>query len=145
MSASDPHNLQRFIDAQASAYERARTELLRGRKTSHWMWFIFPQIYGLARSRTAEKYAVASLEEARAYLAHPILGAHLEECTRIVNEIEGRSLEEIFGYPDDLKFRSCMTLFARAAPHQVVFQEALSKYCRSEPDPLTLARLSGAA
>jgi uncharacterized protein (DUF1810 family) len=138
---SDLPDLQRFVDAQASAYERARTELLRGRKASHWMWFVFPQIRSLGRSRTAQKYAIASLDEARAYLAHPVLGARLRECTQIVNDIVGSSLEEIFGYPDDLKFRSCMTLFARSAPDDVIFQEALRKYCGSEPDPLTLERL----
>jgi uncharacterized protein (DUF1810 family) len=141
LQTSDPHDLQRFVDAQASVYERARAELLRGRKVSHWMWFVFPQIHGLGRSRAAEKYAIASLEEARAYLAHAVLGARLRECTRIVNEIEGSSLEEVFGYPDDLKFRSCMTLFARAAPDEAVFREALRKYWGSEQDPLTLERL----
>ena len=104
MQASDPYNLQRFLDAQASKYERARSELLRGRKTSHWMWFIFPQIRGLGRSRTAEKYAISSIEEARAFLSHPVLGTRLRDCTRIVTEIEGSGLEQIFGYPDDLKF-----------------------------------------
>ena len=141
LQPADPYNLQRFVDAQASVYERARAELERGRKTSHWMWFIFPQIRGLGRSRTAEKYAISSLEEARAYLAHPVLGARLRECARIVNQLEGTSLAEIFGFPDELKFRSSMTLFARAAPGEPMFREALRKYCGSEPDPLTLDRL----
>ena len=143
LQPEDRYNLQRFVDAQASVYERARAELARGRKTSHWMWFIFPQIRGLGRSRTAEKYSIQSLEEARAYLAHPVLGARLRECVRIVNQLEGTSLAEIFGFPDELKFRSSMTLFARAAPGEPVFGKALRKYCGSEPDPLTLDRLSG--
>jgi len=137
----DPYNLQRFIDAQASTYERARSELLRGRKVSHWMWFVFPQIRGLGRSAMAEKYAISSIDEARAFLAHPALGRRLFECTRLVNEIEGKSLEEIFGYPDDLKFRSSMTLFAQAAPNEELFREALRKYCNSDDDPMTLERL----
>ena len=141
LQPEDRYNLQRFVDAQASVYERARAELERGRKTSHWMWFIFPQIRGLGRSRTAEKYSIQSLEEARAYLAHPVLGARLRECVRIVNQLEGTSLAEIFGFPDELKFRSSMTLFARAAPGEPMFREALRKYCGSEPDPLTLDRL----
>jgi uncharacterized protein (DUF1810 family) len=141
VQAGDPYDVQRFVDAQASTYERARAELLRGRKTSHWMWFIFPQIRGLGSSHTAEKYAISSIEEARAYLAHPVLGARLRECTRIVNEIDGTGLEEIFGSPDDLKFRSSMTLFAHAAPDDAVFRDALEKYCNSAEDPLTVERL----
>ena len=141
LQAGDRYDLQRFVDAQASTYERARAELERGCKTSHWMWFIFPQIRGLGRSRTAQKYAISSLEEARAYLAHPVLGPRLKECTGLVNKIEGKDLAEIFGFPDELKFRSSMTLFARAAPGEPVFREALRKYCGSEPDPLTLDRL----
>jgi len=137
----DPYNLQRFIDAEASTYERARSELLRGRKVSHWMWFIFPQIRGLGRSAMAEKYAISSVDEACAFLAHPVLGRRLLECTRIVNELEGSSLEEIFGSPDDLKFRSSMTLFAHAAPNEEAFRAALGKYCNSDDDPLTLERV----
>jgi uncharacterized protein (DUF1810 family) len=136
----DPYDLERFVDAQAPTYERARAELLRGRKTSHWMWFVFPQIRGLGRSATAERYAISSLDEARAFVAHPVLGARLRDCTRIVNALEGKPLREIFGSPDDLKFRSSMTLFAQAAPGDV-FDEALEKYCGADPDPLTLARL----
>lgn len=153
----DPFNLQRFVTAQLSTYEDARAELQRGRKTSHWMWFIFPQIQGLGRSHTAERYAISSIEEARAYLAHPVLGPRLRECTRIVNELEGVGLEEIFGHPDNLKFRSSMTLFARAATRpreqdrrntargprdpDVGFRRALEKYCGSQEDPLTVERL----
>jgi uncharacterized protein (DUF1810 family) len=139
--SGDPYDLERFVAAQASAYERARSELLAGRKTSHWMWFVFPQIQGLGRSPTARRYAIASLEEARAFLAHSVLGARLRECTRIVNGIEDRTLTEIFGEPDDLKFRSSMTLFARAAPDEALFEDALRKYCASHEDPATLERL----
>lgn len=105
------------------------------------MWFVFPQIAGLGRSFMAERYAISSLEEAQAYLAHPVLGPRLEECTRLVNAVEGKSLREIFGTPDDLKFRSSMTLFARAAPEEPVFREALEKYCNGEEDPETTSRL----
>lgn len=138
----DPFDLKRFVDAQRTVYEHARAELLAGRKTTHWMWFIFPQIEGLGRSPTARRYAIRSLDEARAYLAHPILGPRLVECTQIVNRIEGKSAREIFGSPDDLKFRSSLTLFARAAPEEPVFEQALAKYFDSEPDPLTVERLS---
>lgn len=138
----DPFDLQRFVDAQRTVYEHARAELLAGRKTTHWMWFIFPQIEGLGRSPTARRYAIRSLDEARAYLAHPILGPRLVECTQIVNRIDGKSAREIFGSPDDLKFRSSLTLFARAAPDEPVFEQALAKYFDSEPDPLTVERLS---
>jgi len=136
---------------------RALGELRRGRKQSHWMWFIFPQLQGLGSSPTARHYAIASLEEARAYLAHEVLGERLRECTRLVNGIEGRTIEEIFGYPDHLKFRSCMTLFERAAVDPghgagtvsagdaggaQVFREALGKYFAGEEDPLTLELLT---
>lgn len=139
--SNDPYRLQRFVDAQASTYARARSELERGRKTGHWMWFIFPQIEGLGRSATAREYAISSLDEARAYLAHPVLGPRLRECTRIVNAIEGKSAREIFGQPDDLKFRSSMTLFAHAAPDEPSFREAIEKYYRAAYDALTIERL----
>ena len=135
------HDLQRFVDAQEGVYEDVRAELLTGTKRSHWMWFVFPQIEGLGRSELATRYAIASLEEARAYLSHPVLGHRLRECTRIVNNIEGRDLEDIFGGTDALKFRSSMTLFACAAPDEPVFQQALRKYNQSAHDPLTLERL----
>lgn len=135
------YKLQRFVDAQNPVYDQVCSELQQGRKTSHWMWFIFPQIAGLGHSSTARHYAISSLEEARAYLDHPILGPRLVECTRLVLNIEGSSLEQIFGYPDDLKFRSSMTLFARAAPNEAVFRDALKKYFDGEEDPLTLERL----
>ncbi|HJV87706.1 MAG TPA: DUF1810 domain-containing protein [Noviherbaspirillum sp.] len=138
---SDPWNLQRFVDAQESAYAAACAELRAGRKRSHWMWFIFPQIEGLGHSPMAQRYAISSLQEAKAYLAHPVLGARLRECARIVAGLEGHTVEEIFGYPDDMKFRSSMTLFAQAADDNEVFNACLQKYFAGEPDPATLARL----
>ncbi len=137
----DPFRLRRFVDAQAPVYERVCEELRQGRKQSHWMWFIFPQIRGLGRSETAEEFAISSLDEAQAYLRHPVLGARLRECVGLVNAVEGRAAERIFGYPDYLKFRSSMTLFARAAPDETIFEEALRKYFDREPDDLTLRLL----
>jgi uncharacterized protein (DUF1810 family) len=137
----DPYDLRRFVDAQREIYTRVRAELSAGRKTSHWMWFIFPQIAGLGHSFMAERYAISSLDEAQAYLAHAVLGTRLEECTQLVNAAEGKSLRDIFGSPDDLKFRSSMTLFTHAALEQSVFREALDKYCNGEEDPLTLRLL----
>ena len=138
---SDSFNLRRFVDAQASVYPQVVAELSRGRKESHWMWFIFPQIEGLGFSPLARKFAISSLAEAAAYLAHPVLGSRLTECTRLVNLVEGRAIEQIFGYPDDLKLRSSMTLFAHAAPDNRVFTDALQKYFGGEFDPATFARL----
>lgn len=140
---ADPHRLQRFVDAQDrdATFERARTELGAGRKRSHWMWFVFPQIEGLGSSPMAEKYAIQSLDEARAYLAHPLLGPRLRELTRIVNSLEGRRIHEIFHDPDDMKFRSSMTLFAAATDDNAEFRQALEKYFQGEPDALTLQRL----
>ncbi len=138
---SDPYDLQRFVDAQNPVYDRACAELRDGRKKSHWMWFVFPQIEGLGSSPQARKFAVASLTEAAAYLEHPILGPRLTECTRLVNLVEGHAIEQIFGYPDYLKFRSSMTLFAHAASDNRVFIDALQKYFSGEFDPPTLARL----
>ena len=117
-------------------------ELRSGQKASHWMWFVFPQIRGLGSSGTARRYAIASREEARAYLNHPVLGARLRACTQLVLSIEGRGCEQIFGSPDDLKFRSCMTLFAQVAPEERLFRDALQKYFAAEPDPHTLEILS---
>lgn len=139
--AKDPFDLRRYVDAQDPAYEQIRRELRAGQKSSHWMWFVFPQVAGLGQSPTARRFAISSLAEAQAYLRHPILGPRLQECTRLVNDTQGRSVNEIFGYPDDLKFRSCMTLFAHAAPENEVFKEALRKYFDSQPDPLTLELL----
>ena len=143
----DSYNLQRFVDAQWPVYERVCRELRHGRKQSHWMWFIFPQIKGLGHSATAQKFAISSREEAEAYLSHPILGPRLRECTRIVADLEGKPVEDIFCYPDDMKFRSSMTLFARGAvdkdkdKDKEIFQRCLEKYFRGEPDRLTLAAL----
>lgn len=137
----DPHDLQRFIDAQSPVYAQVCSELRAGRKTGHWMWFIFPQIAGLGYSALARKFAIASVDEAAAYLAHPILGPRLRECTQLVNAVEGRSIGAILGSPDDMKFRSCMTLFARAHPGEQIFEEALRKYFDGAPDQLTLERL----
>jgi uncharacterized protein (DUF1810 family) len=134
-------DLERFVDAQKDQYPQVLRELTAGRKTSHWMWYIFPQIQGLGSSFTAQKYAISSPEEARAYLEHPVLGARLRECTERVLAVQGRSAHAIFGSPDDLKFRSCMTLFARTAEDPQLFEEALAKYYGGEPDPLTLPQL----
>ncbi|WP_374547300.1 DUF1810 domain-containing protein [Rhodoblastus sp.] len=138
MTASDPFNLQRFVAAQDGVYDIVRAELRAGRKRSHWMWFVFPQREGLGVSAMAQFYAISSMEEARAYLAHPALGPRLIECTGLVNAVEGRSLLEIFGEPDRTKFCSCMTLFERAAPDQPVFACALEKYCGGARDPNAL-------
>jgi uncharacterized protein (DUF1810 family) len=137
---SDPHNLQRFIDAQHPIYGQVRDELQAGQKETHWMWFIFPQIKGLGSSPTAQKYAITSIEEARAYLDHPLLGFRLRECTQLVNAVNGCSIEDIFGYPDHLKFHSSMTLFAKASLAEEVFTTALDKYFSGE-DPKTLEQL----
>jgi uncharacterized protein (DUF1810 family) len=137
----DDYNLQRFVDAQAGVFEGACAELRQGRKTGHWMWFIFPQLRGLGFSSMAECYGLTSLDEAKAYLEHPVLGARLTECSRLVTSIEGRTLREIFGSPDDMKFRSSMTLFARAAEENLIFSEAIQKYCGGKYDPLTIALL----
>jgi len=138
---NDPYNLQRFVEAQNPVFEQVLSELRNGQKRGHRMWFIFPQIKGLGKSETSREFAISSREEAQAYLEHPLLGPRLRECTRLVNIVEGRSIGQIFGYVDSQKFRSCMTLFARAAPGEQVFQEALRKFCGGEFDRLTLQRL----
>jgi uncharacterized protein (DUF1810 family) len=138
----DPYCLQRFVDAQQQVFERTCRELRQGRKQSHWMWFVFPQIKGLGHSETAQKYAISSREEAAAYLAHPILGPRLRECSRIVANLEGVTGEDIFGYPDETKFRSSMTLFTQVAADNDVFKRCLEKYFDGEPDPATLAALA---
>ncbi len=137
----DPFNLKRFLDAQEEVFEEVCAQLRNGRKTSHWMWFIFPQIKGLGRSATAEMFAISSREEATAYASHPILGVRLLACTRLVNSIEGRSIHQIFGDPDDLKFRSCMTLFAEVCKDHRPFLDAIGKYFGGELDLRTLERL----
>ena len=138
---NDPYNLRRFVEAQGPIYAQVCAELRAGDKQSHWMWFVFPQIAGLGSSAMARKFAISSRQEAIAYLAHPVLGARLRECTQLVNAVEGRSVHQIFGHPDDLKFHSSMTLFAHASPGDPIFQQALKKYFNSEPDPATLSRL----
>ncbi len=138
---ADPHNLQRYIDAQRSVYEGVLAELRAGRKRSHWIWFIFPQIAGLGHSSTAQHYAIQSLQEAIAYIEHPVLGPRLRECTSIVNSIEGASIETIMGYPDNLKFRSSMTLFAQATKDNATFIAALETYFQGQPDQQTLSRI----
>jgi len=150
MTVDDPHNLERFVAAQAAVYPEVLAELAAGEKRSHWMWFIFPQLAGLGKSPTARLYALHSPAEARAYLAHPLLGARLRECTQLVLAVRDRSAYEIFGSPDDLKLRSCLTLFAQAvapspAPETRVFGEALARYYGGEPDPRTLELLISSA
>jgi uncharacterized protein (DUF1810 family) len=135
----DEYDLARFVDAQDAVYPAVWRELREGRKRTHWMWFVFPQIHGLGRSSMAQKYAISGLDEARAYLAHPVLGGRLRECTRLVNAVEGRTVHEIFGSPDDMKFHSSMTLFAEAGGAE--FLEALRNYFSGERDQLTLDQL----
>ena len=142
MQMNDPFDLQRFVTAQEPVFATVLEELQDGRKRSHWMWFIFPQLRGLGRSATAEFYGIASLDEARAYLAHPTLGPRLEKATRAVLAIQGRSLHAIFGSPDDMKFHSSMTLFALTAEQAAtLYQEALAHYCNGRMDDATLALL----
>jgi uncharacterized protein (DUF1810 family) len=140
--SKDPHDLQRFVDAQDRVYDTVVDELRDGRKRSHWIWFVFPQIRGLGSSPTAVRFGIASTDEARAYLAHQLLGPRLRECTRLVSQIEGRSIEEVFGWPDYLKVRSSMTLFARSTDDNGDFLAVLEKFYGGEEDPATLARLS---
>ena len=139
MSTDDPYYLERFVAAQdaGGTYSRAVAELRAGRKTSHWMWFVFPQIAGLGRSPTAQAFAISSLEQARAYLAHPVLGPRLIECATIVAQTPGRTAEQIFGGIDALKLRSSVTLFLRAAPGEPVFGQVLARYFDGQPDPAT--------
>ena len=140
MTSADPFNLERFVDAQAPVFETVLAELRAGRKRTHWMWFVFPQLAGLGRSSTARFYGIGSLDEARAYLAHPVLGPRLDLCTRIVLASEAPSLHALFGSPDDLKFRSCMTLFAQMADaRDNPFRQALDRWCGGQPDEQTLA------
>src|ERR1700730_15166289 len=138
---NDHHNLQRFVDAQSPVFEDVCSELQEGRKSGHWMWFIFPQIEGLGYSPLARKFAISSREEAEAYLNHPILGPRLRHCTRLITLVEGRSIDQIFADPDDLKFHSSMTLFASATSDNQVFREALNKYFGGELDRFTVERL----
>ena len=135
-------DLERFVEAQNPVYGQVCRELRQGHKQGHWIWFIFPQLKGLGHSSMANRFGIAGADEARAYLAHPILGPRLAECTSLVNSVEGVSVDEIFGYPDTLKFRSSMTLFAHFSSGGNVFADALEKYYAGQPDPLTLEMLS---
>ena len=143
MNTGDPYDLQRFVAAQDSGgtYQRAAAELREGRKSSHWMWFIFPQIAGLGYSPASQTYAISGLAEARAYLAHPVLGARLIECAAIVAGVSGRTAEQIFGEVDALKLRSSMTLFMHAAPGEPVFRQILERYFGALADPATEQRI----
>jgi uncharacterized protein (DUF1810 family) len=142
---ADPYNLQRFVNAQESTFETARAEIAAGQKLTHWMWFIFPQIKGLGSSPTAQRFAILSLEEGTAYLEHHLLGRRLEACTALVNVVGRKSVDEIFGYPDNLKFHSSMTLSAEVVERfgfeSTVFKEALAKYFAGQRDPATLGQL----
>ena len=144
MTALDRYDLQRFVAAQDSAdtYSKALRELRAGRKTSHWMWFVFPQLAGLGRSAMAQRYAIGSLAEAHAYLAHPVLGPRLTECAQTVAANHGRTAVDIFGSIDAVKLRSSMTLFHRADPDQQLFSEVLQRFFAGDPDPATIALLS---
>jgi uncharacterized protein (DUF1810 family) len=136
-----PFDLERFVRQQEHAYDGVLDELRRGRKTGHWIWFIFPQVAGLGSSSMSQRFAIASLDEARAYLAHPVLGARMRECAGIVLATEGRTAEEIFGPLDAMKVRSCMTLFHRAAPDEPVFAQVLDLYYGGIADEATDVRL----
>ena len=143
MAMEDPHDLQRFVEAQdrGGAYEQAVDELRRGRKETHWMWFVFPQLRGLGSSRMSERYGIGSLDEARAYLAHPVLGPRLLECAGILAAADGTSADAILGGIDAQKLRSSMTLFAEADPQANVFAEVLGRFFGGSPDPRTVERL----
>jgi uncharacterized protein (DUF1810 family) len=132
-----PFDLERFVDAQTHVYDGVAEELRRGRKAGHWIWFVFPQVAGLGRSATSREFAIVSLDEARAYLAHPLLGLRLRECAELVLAITGRTADEIFGSLDAMKVRSCMTLFHRAAPDEPLFARVLERYYSGVADPAT--------
>ena len=137
----DTYFFHRFVDAQAPVIDQVLEELREGRKRSHWMWYVFPQLRGLGHSAMAQAYGISGLDEARAYLAHPVLGARLRECATLVAAVQERGIHEIFGSPDDMKFRSSMTLFAHADPGELAFQECLRKYFGGQVDALTEARM----
>jgi uncharacterized protein (DUF1810 family) len=143
-NVADPYDLQRFVNAQDRVYGSVLAELRSGRKRSHWIWFVFPQLRGLGHSTTAHRYGISSLDEARAYLTHPVLGPRLRECTRLVAHIDGRSALDVFGSPDDLKVRSSMTLFARATDDNADFRAVLDKFYDGQDDPATVELLSSA-
>ncbi len=134
---AEAFDLERFVQAQEPVMPQVLAELAAGRKRTHWMWFVFPQIAGLGRSAMAQRYALGSLDEARAYLAHPVLGPRLVRCVGLVNAVEGRTINAIFGSPDDLKFHSCMTLFALVQSEEAVFRQALAKYFGGKLDTAT--------
>ena len=134
--------LDRFVDAQAPIYDQALAELRAGQKQSHWMWYVFPQIASLGQSATSRAYAIQSLDEARAYLAHPVLGVRYRECCQALMNVRDKSARDIFGSPDDLKFCSSLTLFAEAAPDEVLFYNLLEKYYDGEADEATLELLA---
>jgi len=138
VSGQDPYDLQRFVDAQEHVYERALSEIKSGRKRSHWMWFIFPQIDGLGASSMSRRYAIRSVAEAKAYLAHPLLGPRLLESAEAVLAVETTSALELFGSPDDMKLRSCATLFASVTSEDSVFSQLINKYFDGKPDDRTL-------
>jgi uncharacterized protein (DUF1810 family) len=144
VNGPDQFDLQRFVDAQDRVYDTVLGELRNGAKRSHWIWFVFPQLRGLGRSTTAQHYGISSLEEARAYLDHAVLGPRLRECARMVARIDGRSADDIFGWPDNLKVRSSMTLFARATDDSAEFRAVLDKFYNGEDDPATVELLSSA-
>lgn len=133
----DPFDLRRFVAAQDAVYQQVCAELAAGCKTGHWMWFVFPQLKGLGRSATAQHFGICSLDEAQAYWVHPLLGPRLRECTELVLAVKGRGAHEIFGTPDDLKFRSCMTLFAQATG-EPLFAKALKRFFDGRADPRTI-------
>ena len=139
---NDPYDLERFVRAQKDAYELALSEIVAGRKRSHWMWYIFPQIEGLGSSAMSRRYAIKSQAEARAYLDHALLGPRLLACVEALLNLEGRSVEQVFGFPDDRKLRSCATLFATVSPSGSVFHRLLEQYFHGEHDPATLRRLA---
>ena len=141
----DTFDLQRFVDAQAPVIEAALAELRAAHKRTHWMWFVFPQLAGLGESAMAVRYAISGMEEARAYLDHPVLGPRYRSCVTAVNLLEGRSAHDIFGSPDDLKFRSSLTLFLEVEPRQLAFRRALNTYFAGEPDLRTLKILDALA
>jgi len=139
---SDPHNLSRFLEAQRDVYRRALAEIRCGRKRSHWMWFIFPQIAGLGLSATSRRFSIRNPAEAEAYLGHPVLGTRLLECAEAALVVDALSAFEIFGSPDEMKLRSCATLFARVSPPGSVFHRLLDKYFDGDPDDSTLRLLA---
>lgn len=144
-ASPDPHDLQRFVEAQHGTYPRALAELRAGRKRSHWIWYIFPQIAGLGLSHMSVRYAISSLEEARAYLAHDVLGRRLRECAAALNALPTNDAASVLGHMDAVKLRSSLTLFAEAAPSEAVFREALDKFFEGRADEATITRLRGAA